>query len=352
MPTHSNISSATAGSPSSAKRVHGPPSSTDAPTVLLTGPWQYAEFAAIRAELDLNAQWPVVPSLADAVEQLTTAPSPPNLIFLAQARPGVDRQEDVERVRQLAPLTRIVVVAGTWCEGELRTGRPLTGVVRLYWYELPAWWRANCRACGAGESPSWSSPLTGVRPGEVVAIREGEAPAEPRIADQRSARSEPRPPHFAHTLHNRRLLAIDCVDYSVFEALNAGLANYGWTCIWQPRHRPSLNLDPSGAPTAAIWDGGQLDKSELESLTQLCARMAAHSAPVIALLDFPRVEHLSMAKTTGVAVIFAKPYQLSFLNNELLSTLAIDELNQRQTLRPHKISSGSLPLEGRAGEGG
>jgi hypothetical protein len=289
---------ATAGSPSSAKWVHAPNQApTTAPTVLLAGPWHHAEFAAIRSEIDPLEQWPATSSLATAIAQLTSEPSPPDLILLAQLCPGNDDQEDIERLRRLTPLTRIIVVAGTWCEGELRTGGPLTGVIRLYWYELPAWWRANCRAYAANECPSWSEPLTELRPGQFIRLD----------AAVDSAFTPP-----------AGVLAIDSIDYSVFEALKAGLATYGWTCIWQPRRRPQLNRDWPEQPTAALWDGGQLDDAELKSLAALCARLSPHNAPVIVLLDFPRIEHFSMAKAAGAGALMAKPYQLALLHNKLL----------------------------------
>jgi hypothetical protein len=303
----------------SAKQVHAPHRTALNPLhVLLAGPWQQAEFAAIRADLDPLNQWPSIPSLAAAIAQLTSAPTPPDLLLLAQPRPGVDDQEEIERLRRTAPLTRVIVIAGTWCEGELRTGHPLTGVIRLYWYELPAWWRANLRAFSANKAPSWSEPLTGSRPGQFVRFDAGVN--SPQSFDQRAAST----------------LAIDSTDHSVFEALRTGLATYGWTCIWRPRHRPHLNRDLADPPAAAIWDGGQLDAGELESLAQLCTRMVIHRTPVIALLDFPRVEHLSMAKTAGAAAILGKPYQLGLL---------ADELTRLKT--PHAaIPKGSKPLAG------
>jgi CheY-like chemotaxis protein len=271
-------------------------SSRTAPTVLLAGPWQHVEFAAVRAEMDTANQWPTFPSLAAAIEQLPSESSP-DLILLAQPRPAVDRQEHVERLRRIAPLARIILVAGTWCEGELRTGQPLTGVIRLYWYELPPWWRACCRQWARRESSPWAEPLTEIRPGQFLRV-DGAGP-----------------PHD----HGDKLLplAIDATDYAVFEALKTGLASYGWTTIWQPRHRPQLNRELAEPPAAAIWDGSQLDPIELESLAQLGTRMAVDQAPVVALLDFPRVEHLSIAKAAGAAALLGKPYQLALLHDEL-----------------------------------
>jgi AmiR/NasT family two-component response regulator len=70
---------------------------------------------------------------------------------------------------------------------------------------------------------------------------------------------------------------------------------------------------------AAIWDGGQLSGGELAALREFAARVhTSHAAaPVIVLLDFPRVEHLQAARDAGAAAVLGKPYQVAHLVNEL-----------------------------------
>jgi CheY-like chemotaxis protein len=283
---------------------------TRTPTLVAVGPWEHAEFAALRAELDPQRQWTTFATLAelaaaladDAAENaaatIPSVPLPPELVLFAQARPGVDDPSPSERLRAVAPLTRVVVVAGSWCEGELRTGRPAAGVVRLYWYEFAPWWRAAVAEWEANETPAWSEPLDDVRAGQetaVVALRERDnvVPAE------------------------RDVIVVDAVDFAVFETLAAVLAPFGWCCEWQPRHRPELAAVT--ALVAAIWDGGQLSDRELAALRAFAAGVHAANAaaPVIALLDFPRVEHLQAARDAGAAAVLGKPYQVARLVNEL-----------------------------------
>jgi hypothetical protein len=278
-----------------------------APVVILAGPWHHAEFAYLLNSLDAKANWPTAPTLAAAVDHLRAAETPPDLILLAQPRPGLDEQADIDCLASLAPLTRIIVVAGAWCEGELRTGRPLTGVVRLYWYEFLAWLRAATKQLVAGASPPWSEPLTEIRAGQWL----------------RYDRS-----HAAGALGREyaRTIAIASKDIAVFEALEAGLKSTGWNCIWAPRHRAEA-VDASAATepsiSVAIWDGAQLDRDELESLRAFCTGRQDQKAPVLALLDFPRAEHIQLALTVGVAAVMAKPYQLGLLSDEL-SRLAVE----------------------------
>jgi len=46
--------------------------------------------------------------------------------------------------------------------------------------------------------------------------------------------------------------------------------------------------------------------------------MNCHNSPVIALLDFPRAEHVAHAKAAGTSAILAKPYQITHLADELI----------------------------------
>lgn len=291
---------------------------TRSPTLVAVGPWDQAEFPALRAELDPQRQWPTVATLEDltaniaddasdgAAATIPSVPLPPELVLLAQPRPGTSDQAQLETLRSLAPLTRVVIIAGTWCEGELRTGQPSTGVVRLYWYEFAPWWRAAVAEWQTNQTPVWSEPLDDVRAGQqttIIKLRERD-----HVVPSKAA-----------------IIAVDAIDFALFETLAAVLAPYGWRCEWQPRHRPEL-VQPT-QPVAAIWDGGQLSDGELASLVSFAARVHDGNAvaPVIVLLDFPRVEHLEAARA-GAAVVLGKPYRIAHLANELdrLINAAVD----------------------------
>src|SRR5690606_19180040 len=138
---------------------------------------------------------------------------------LAQPLPGIYKQAQIETLRQLAPLAQIVVVAGTWCEGELRTGKPQSGVLRLYWHELAHWWRTRRNPVVV-----WSPCLDG--------------PLIPRVSP-----GEP-------TLE--AALAIHTPTLASYEALAAVLGRFGAHCLW------IRDLQAPSAATIGLWDGGQL----------------------------------------------------------------------------------------------
>jgi len=243
--------------------------------VLTIGPWQQREFAAAVADIPAARAWPTVTNIRAACDLLTDSEQPPELIFLAQPPPGLYRQADIDHLQQLVPLARLVVVAGTWCEGELRTGTLPTGTIRLYWYELASWWQAALRRRSAGLCPLWSLPLD-----HPLAGRYSSEILKPTPTPSESA------------------ILIDTADFAVYETLAAALSAYGLNCY------PSRG-EPTSIVTAGIWDGGQLSKREVQRLTKFCRRVPGR---VIALLDFPRVEHIQQAQAAGATALVAKPY--------------------------------------------
>ena len=61
---------------------------------------------------------------------------------------------------------------------------------------------------------------------------------------------------------------------------------------------------------AAIFDGASLDAAGLAELSQLTAEVSP--APVLALLDAPRIQDVRLARTLGAAVL-AKPFRIDEL---------------------------------------
>jgi hypothetical protein len=241
------------------------------PEAIAIGSWHMPEFATALADLEQDQSIQELVSLEAACQFLSSAEVAPELVLLAQPLPGAVRQQEVDRLQSLAPLARIVIVAGTWCEGELRTGNPPAGVLRLYWYELASWWQAAQRRWSAGLCPSWSAPLDHPQAGRYTVDATIDELAMPST------------------------VAIDAEDYSTFNCLSDAL---GVSTVWVRRD------DPWQA-AAGIWDGGQLNDLELQRLRQFCQQV---EGPVVALLDFPRVEHIVAARAAGAVAVFAKPY--------------------------------------------
>jgi len=259
-------------------------------SVLAVGDWQKREFAAAISEVRDSESWRSASNLESAYQHCLACDTPPELIVVAQSVVGEYRQSDIDRLSEVAPLSRIVLVAGTWCEGEMRTGSRLEGTLRLYWYEFSHWWSTAKQSLLAGLCPPWSEPLDNPQAGRYQS-------GSPRM---------------------QKLLtgpvAIDAADHSVFEAIAAMLASVDVTAI---RFTPGTVQKIPANLSAGIWDGGQLSTQELDRLTTFCQLLQPYQAKIVVLLDFPRVEHIAQAQAAGASTVLGKPY----LINELLAAL-------------------------------
>ena len=80
----------------------------------------------------------------------------------------------------------------------------------------------------------------------------------------------------------------------------------GYATAWLHPRQPAR---VQGA-VAAIYDGASLDDAGLAELRQLTAEVSP--APVLALLDAPRIQDVRLARTLGAAVL-AKPFRVDEL---------------------------------------
>ena len=62
----------------------------------------------------------------------------PDLIVLCQSRRGTVLPAANEQLISMFPLAARVVLLGSYCEGERRSGKPLEGWHRRFWYQWPA----------------------------------------------------------------------------------------------------------------------------------------------------------------------------------------------------------------------
>lgn len=235
--------------------------------------------------------------LRDDAHLMATADLPPELVVIAQSRPGSINVSVVDDVRQSSPLAGIIALAGSWCEGELRTGKPWPGVERLYWYQFPAWWNRQLALRAAERCPDWA------RPGE----------GQLRVADC-GLRVVGRVERRIGKRRNAGVIGISTRCGNMADAIGDVLRCAGYATVWKsPGRSPSIR----GA-VAGIWDGGQLSDSEATELSRFCSRHSMDAAPVIALLDFPRRDRVDLAHELGAAAVLGKPWR----TEDLVATLA------------------------------
>lgn len=255
-------------------------------SVLLVGDAQRSEFREAVAALRAGAAVVVAPDLATA-ERLLAEGVTPDLLVLAQAFPGQFPIETVARLRRHVPLARVIGLLGSWCEGEVRTGRPWPGAVRVYWHQ----WLPRCpeelRALAEGRSSSWALPSTASDEERFLAAAE-------------------RPPTVG-----QGQIGIVAQQFDVQDWLAAACRQAGYTAVWLREEQP-----PGDCGLAAlVFDfGGEID-TDFGRLCRLVKQFG--DVPVVALVNFPRIEDHERLRAAGVTAVLSKPVLLEDLQGEL-----------------------------------
>jgi len=246
-------------------------------SILLVGSTRRSEFRQARAALDKHGRVVAVADVETAADAMAAEDLAPDLIIVAQSFPGQFSSASIDRLRRLAPLARLLGLLGTWCEGETRTGQPWPAAIRIYWHEWQSRVEQEIAWLREGACSTWALPITAseeerllLLADEPMGVREG------RIAVWT--------PHF------------DMQDW-----LRAACRRRGYETVWLEPHRP---IRAEGA-TAAIFDGNECRGREAQSLRRLAAELGP--TPIIALLEFPRVEDHARALAAGARAVLSKP---------------------------------------------
>lgn len=211
----------------------------------------------------------------------------PRAIVFCAARPGSISQRQVDALSRAFPLARLVALVGTWCEGEMRSGRPWPGVVRIYWHQ-------------------WQSRLP-----EIMNELEGAKSLRlPRTATDvdalLSSHGRARPGTIASAV------GIFTARRSDFESLAGALHPAAGHCRWllpgevaPPEPLDLLLADAASDLLAAVTDLHHV-RSELGPV------------PALVLCHFPRPEEIRDLPQAPRIAFLAKPY----LVRDLLRSMA------------------------------
>lgn len=252
-------------------------------SVLLVGQVERSEFFETRQALAGAARLSQSLDPEAAAGLLTHDRVAPEVIVLAQAYPGEFSSASVDRLRELAPLARIVALLGVWCEGETRSGRPWPGAVRVYWHQGRSRSVQVLDRISRGQTSSWTLPATATEEERLLAT---------------SAAPLPR---------GQGLVAIYTRQSAMADWLSATcrLGGYSTVRLAGPRW-PHVE----GA-AAGIFDATDLGPPEAAELARMAHQLGR--PPIVALLDFPRVEDRDRALACGATAVICKPLLLEDL---------------------------------------
>ena len=272
--------------------------------VLLVGDADRAEFTAARDELTASAAVTFAPNVPDALATVRADRCRPNVVVFAQAIPGEFSREAVESLRRAAPLARFVALLGTWCEGEMRTGDPAPGVLRLYWYQWHPKAIIHLKALAEGRPTSWALPATATHEDRVL------ADSPPPLEGKKPGGKEPPYRGRVAVFSPRPEMAgwiCDAFDGPEWDVIPVDFRRVREFLEVDPKSRPAL----SGHVDLLIYDATEFDDTEAARFPRVHDLVGAKDSVV--LCDFPRLADRRRAAGAGAACMLAKPVDVDDL---------------------------------------
>jgi CheY-like chemotaxis protein len=258
----------------------------------MLGDWQTAEFESAAALVRSLCRVTALASPREAAQWRAEGDSPdaldPDLVVIALASPGQFPAETVDALRAQLPLTPIVAITGAWCDGELRSGSPWPGVVRVAWHQWSERFPTEAAALSAGRSSAWSLP--------------GTATAEERLLFSAGAAM----PSADMPSNPLGLVAIVSDERESADWLLGVCRARGWPAVWMPRWEATraggIAID---GLALVVWDVGLITSDAVTAFERLMPRFGG--APVLAVVGFLRPEDVDRLVAAGVAAVMSKP---------------------------------------------
>ena len=192
-------------------------------------------FPACRAFADLFAfeTWTQTASLLPIVD----------VILLLQSYSGEHPASVLNRIRWNYPITPVVSVLGAWCEGELRTGWPLTGTHRFYWNEWIVQGEKELLALAEGKFSVFGLPPT--YKDEDILLEQTKRKTPPPVPTERQC-----------WILTCRFISRP--DFEMCRMLQARMQALGFTTNVVDWDEP---LDLSSPPEMILWNPGLVDEN-------------------------------------------------------------------------------------------
>jgi CheY-like chemotaxis protein len=264
------------------------------PQVLFLGDRDWPEFAAPVQWLIDHAEVSFATEVTSARVFLHSRQAPFDLVVVAQHRPGEHLHATFDDLRALAPLSPIVCLLASFCEGEMRTGRPWPGAVRVYAHQFVSRLGAELARQYPSGNTTWAPPFTATDEDRLVA----------------GPQSMPKLTGRAAVISRDRQMASALCD--ALQAAGALATSYSDQLVEFDDNADIIVWDCSAGFAASrdIFDRLVQDLPEI---------------PKVALLGFPRAHDIVDAMAHGACAVISKPFLVEDLLWQLHDALCLQE---------------------------
>ncbi len=257
---------------------------SEKPIAYFVGDPSFAEFRdafeAMRSAADVRV-FETAQAAACAVEE---GVSPPVAIVMAQDRPDRRSHDGLRRWTQAAPISRVILLLGSWCDGELRTGRPWPGATRIHWTQFDEAVANGILQTNLKPHAVWNLPVT-VSEEERILLR----------SDSDNSRR-------LNAVAPRRGAIVVCGKN---RATTRWLADACRTAGYTTAERKPQDSSRFIGAKAILFDCNAIDDDALAQIGR-CIRTVPE-APLFVLANFPRIEDVEAAKRRGATAVIPKP---------------------------------------------
>jgi hypothetical protein len=258
-------------------------------SVLLIGDLYRPEFEGVREFLASFGPIRLFFDAETALNVLAKDEIVPDHTIIVQTFPGEFPQQVVDQLREAAPLSRMITLLGSWCEGEMRSGQPWPTVIRSYWHQGLSMIGREIRRLAEDDCPSWGLPLTATDEERLL------ADSPPRSTSLQPAATDDK------NVLRGGLIGIVAHRFESFDWLSAAYRQRGYSTLWlrgpkYPRAEGFLTI---------LIDGTDFQGAEFDAFRKIAASYPQTRR--IALMDFPRIEDRRRLLQAGAAAVVSKP---------------------------------------------
>lgn len=266
--------------------------------ILLTGDYWHDDFRLVLQE----SQCPITLTPLDSVTSGETDVSGHQLVVVACSRRDQFSESELESLVAMAKPAPVILLLGSWCEGESRSGQPIPGIQRVYWHQ----WQGRIdrfARCMDGESESqWHLPRT-ANDADKILIESAAVGRAQNAASQTKA--------------NGNWLGVSAATEHSYDMVRDAVGAFGWQAMWiefttwEAKEVPELEL---------IF----IDANSWSVACELRAKWIREQfkeRPIVLLINFPRSEELQAATDFGIDAVVSKPFQLNDINAAIQKSL-------------------------------
>ncbi len=262
--------------------------------VLFTGDYWHREFAGFIRDAGFPITLQPFGSLGNLFTGSTTNSTMNwdyQLVVVAQSRRSQFGTEDVERLMHHFANVPVVSLCGSWCEGELRSGTPIPGMIRIYWHQWQGRLEFFLRQLEQQKLPSWHLP-------RICSI------ADRILHDVSVQIVDP---------GTEMVIGISSLTADGFSMLRDAFSGSNHSVISVERFDATDALCLK--PDVLLVEGNSLTAPLIDRIRDL--QKTWRQVPQILVLNFPRRQEYESARRLGITEIVSKPFELSDLHTAI-----------------------------------